>query len=903
MARSSRRARLALLLVIVMGLWSAACRGATGVGTPVADRAAPVGVTPGLLPTPTLAAPGSQPPAVTLDPLHPPTPVVLPSATPLGAPAEAPDEAAIAAGQEATATPGEAATGQTAQPVPAVTLPPDATAPELLTLGQQAAAEGDHTTAAAAFRAATDVGGLSDRAAAEARLGHAVALFNDGDFAAAAEALEALLQEPEAAAPATADSLVAPVDIPDVAAFTLGRARAALGDHAGAIEAFRAYAEANPDMAAYVQPRIADAHQALGDTDAAIAALEAATAGAAQRFVAVENRGRLAGLLLERGDTAAAIAQYDAIHDIARTEATKGQMTYLAGLAEQQAGNVEAAQARFLTAVTDYPRAADSHAALVALVEAGVPVDEYQRGIVNYYAGVYQLGIDALLRAIAADPETYPQDAHLFLAWSYEELGDLTSALAELDAFAAHEPARALFERGEMLSRAGRVDEALAAYDVFVTEYPDADETASVMWTAAQLADTAPDNLLMGPMGIDPDVDVADREGVRAMAVRYLAMADAFPFDPNTPAALYRAGELTALSGNRDNATGSGAIWQRLVEQYPANENAGRAILRSWQGSDTDFALEALRPQIATLTPSNYFALRAIDLAAGTKPFSVEGEMNLPDDPAEGQAAAETWLREQLVAAGVVPPEALGALSAGLAAEPGRLIGEKLWQLGLHEAGKAELETVREAYADDPVANYQLALYFQELGLFRSSIVAAASLLHQVGATVFDAPRFLGRLAYPAHYADLILPLAERYGYDPRLQFALVRQESLFESIARSSAAAQGLSQVIPDTGAWIAQRLAWPDFTNEDLFKPYVGLNFGAFYLSEQLRAFDGHVHAALAAYNAGPGNAARWYETAGGNHDRFFDTVDFTETRLYIERIYEGFNAYRHLYGSDGS
>ena len=80
----------------------------------------------------------------------------------------------------------------------------------------------------------------------------------------------------------------------------------------------------------------------------------------------------------------------------------------------------------------------------------------------------------------------------------------------------------------------------------------------------------------------------------------------------------------------------------------------------------------------------------------------------------------------------------------------------------------------------------------------------------------------------------------------------------------------------------------------------PYVGLNFGAFYLSEQLRAFDGHVHAALAAYNAGPGNAARWYETAAGDHDRFFDTVDFTETRLYIERIYEGFNAYRHLYGA---
>ncbi|MBP8949837.1 MAG: hypothetical protein KBG73_13435, partial [Candidatus Promineofilum sp.] len=156
MGRSSRRALLALLLVALIGLGSAACRGATGSETPVADRAAPVATPPGLLPTPTLAAPGSEPAAAT-DPLHPPTPVVLPSATPLGAPADAPDEAALAGGAEATASPsaGEAvAEGQTAQVLPTVALPPDATAPELLALGQQAAAEGDHTTAAAAFRAA-----------------------------------------------------------------------------------------------------------------------------------------------------------------------------------------------------------------------------------------------------------------------------------------------------------------------------------------------------------------------------------------------------------------------------------------------------------------------------------------------------------------------------------------------------------------------------------------------------------------------------------------------------------------------------------------------------------------------------------------------------------------------------
>jgi hypothetical protein len=55
----------------------------------------------------------------------------------------------------------------------------------------------------------------------------------------------------------------------------------------------------------------------------------------------------------------------------------------------------------------------------------------------------------------------------------------------------------------------------------------------------------------------------------------------------------------------------------------------------------------ALRRQVSTLTPSNYFALRAIDFAAGMEPFSADSEMVLPDDPADGQAAA-VWLRERL---------------------------------------------------------------------------------------------------------------------------------------------------------------------------------------------------------------------------------------------------------------
>ncbi len=307
--------------------------------------------------------------------------------------------------------------------------------------------------------------------------------------------------------------------------------------------------------------------------------------------------------------------------------------------------------------------------------------------------------------------------------------------------------------------------------------------------------------------------------------------------------------------------------------------------------------LTELEAEADSRTLETYYAVRARDMVQETSPFAPPETVTIPKDDSAAQQEAETWLKTQF---GLETEDPLHLLSPELAYDSRRIVGEKLWQIGLYQSAKLELESLRQDVSDDPLLSYQLSLFFRDLGLYRSSIIAAQSVLTNAGVSVFEAPPFIGRLSYPAYYADLILPLAEQYGYDPLLQFALVRQESLFESIARSGAAAQGLSQVIPDTGAYIAERLNWPNYENDDLFKPYVGLNFGAYYLDQQLDAFDGTVHAALAAYNAGPGNAARWYEIAGDDLDLFKETMDFAETRKYIDRIYLGQAVYRHLYGN---
>jgi soluble lytic murein transglycosylase len=154
-------------------------------------------------------------------------------------------------------------------------------------------------------------------------------------------------------------------------------------------------------------------------------------------------------------------------------------------------------------------------------------------------------------------------------------------------------------------------------------------------------------------------------------------------------------------------------------------------------------------------------------------------------------------------------------------------------------------------------------------------------------------------MRYPAYYSDEVRRIADEYGFDPLLMLSLIRHESLFDTYATAAADEKGLTQVIPGTGQYIADQLNWPDYQHRDLFRPYAGIEFGAFYLSEQLNRFDGNVYAALAGYNAGPGRAINWLELSGGDPDRFMATITISSTQLYIQRIYSNYNIYRELYG----
>jgi soluble lytic murein transglycosylase len=248
----------------------------------------------------------------------------------------------------------------------------------------------------------------------------------------------------------------------------------------------------------------------------------------------------------------------------------------------------------------------------------------------------------------------------------------------------------------------------------------------------------------------------------------------------------------------------------------------------------------------------------------------------------------------------VEDPARLGELGPNLAGDLRLRRGLELWDLGRFAAARGELEALRDATTEDALSQYRLALFFRDLGLYRSSILAAWRVISlSPSAGVLDAPVFLARMTHPTYYRDLVLANAADRELHPLVVFSVVRQESLFESLATSVASAQGLMQVIPPTGEQIAAELGWPPgYETADLYRPYVSLRFGTYYLAQQRDRFDGRLDVALTAYNAGPFRADRWLESAGHDPDLFFELITLHEPRLYIQRITEHLFRYRVLY-----
>jgi soluble lytic murein transglycosylase len=133
------------------------------------------------------------------------------------------------------------------------------------------------------------------------------------------------------------------------------------------------------------------------------------------------------------------------------------------------------------------------------------------------------------------------------------------------------------------------------------------------------------------------------------------------------------------------------------------------------------------------------------------------------------------------------------------------------------------------------------------------------------------------------------------------LLHALTRQESEFNTDAKSPVGARGLMQLMPATARMVASQNKLKYDLSRLTSDPAYNVTLGAAFLDSLITSYRGSYVMAVAAYNAGPGRVRQWVREFGDPRDRNIDPVDWveriplTETRNYVQRVLEGLQLYR--------
>jgi soluble lytic murein transglycosylase-like protein len=360
--------------------------------------------------------------------------------------------------------------------------------------------------------------------------------------------------------------------------------------------------------------------------------------------------------------------------------------------------------------------------------------------------------------------------------------------------------------------------------------------------------------------------DHPDAPRLYALALKRLPAGAAPPAEPSVPS--FRGGTPDSGTGGENGG------WAAGLEAWRQGDAAGAALHFEQAAADAKdiwarsaAAYWAARSHLRARQPEQVSQWLRI---AAEEPRSFYGQLARR---ALGLDAVFAWEPEKLTAAGA---ESLLNSRIGQRALA-------LLQIGQERRAAAEFHVLRPQ-AKPELLRAMLAVA-QRYGL-PSFAMAAGSVVEEVTGLRND---------------EALFPIPDwqphgGFSVDRALLFAIARQESGFNPMAQNPSGATGLMQLIPSTASAVAKRLGLPA---RNLRDPSLNLALGQEYV--RMLFEDPNVRNDLflmaIAYNAGPGNLAKWRRDLDYQDDPllFIESIPSRETRQFVERVMAGLWVYQ--------
>ncbi len=232
---------------------------------------------------------------------------------------------------------------------------------------------------------------------------------------------------------------------------------------------------------------------------------------------------------------------------------------------------------------------------------------------------------------------------------------------------------------------------------------------------------------------------------------------------------------------------------------------------------------------------------------------------------------------------------------------------EELSTIGLFDWAMEELKEAKKTADNSPKINLALAKYHRKrnenvlafLALRKSYPDYSQMFPEEMGPEEWD-------IFYPLIHWNDIRFFANKRSLDPYQVAGLIRQESVFNPEAASSARAYGLMQLLVPTARIMARKYSSTNSRSITSYtlrsNPRLNIELGTAYMRENLTKY-GRIEYMSVAYNAGPARVVRWRNRLPLQMDEFVEAIPFRETRGYVKGVIRNSAQYRRLYDLNGS